>query len=96
MRVAKPIRELALCLLLGGVGTARMAMADEQRAEISFAQAERIALERVPDGRIDDIERELQAGRLVYEVEMHARQGGDYELIIDALDGHIIAAQIDD
>lgn len=94
------IQPMLFCALLAGAAGAsvvapRAAWA-EQTVEISFAQAERIALERVPGGTIKEIERELKRGQLVYEVDVRGPEALSYEIVIDAHDGRILSAHIDD
>jgi uncharacterized membrane protein YkoI len=66
------------------------------KTSISLAQAERIALERVPGGTIEEAERDRHAGREVYEIDVRDSQGRDHELVIDATDGRVISDVIDD
>lgn len=67
--------------------TAAEAMAS---ARVSLEQAEKIALQEVPGGRVLSIERDHEWGRPVFEVEMADADGWELELTIDATDGHIL------
>lgn len=64
-------------------------------ANISFEEAEKIALEAVPGGKIESIERETEWGRLVYEVEVLDPQGVEWDVVIDAADGKILEKKQD-
>lgn len=85
---------LALALTAGMGFTASAAHA--QDGLISIAEAERIALEHVPGGTIEEIERDRERGVIVYEVEVRAPNGVEHELVIDARTGRILRAEIDD
>jgi uncharacterized membrane protein YkoI len=65
------------------------------QANISFEEAEKIALEAVPGGKIVSIERETEWGRLVYEVEVVDQQGLEWEVVIDAADGKVLEVERD-
>jgi uncharacterized membrane protein YkoI len=65
-------------------------------AKISFERAEEIAIAHVGSGVVEDIERDDDRGRLVYEVDVVAKDGKEHELVIDANDGSIVKAEIDD
>lgn len=62
---------------------------------ISLEEARLIALERVPGGRIKEMEYDEFNGRLVIEIEM-TRDGVEYELKIDAYSGDILKLEYDD
>lgn len=64
-------------------------------ANISFEEAERIALEAVPGAKIESIERETEWGRLVYEVELLDQRGVEWDVVIDAADGKILEKKQD-
>lgn len=61
---------------------------------ITLADAERIALQHVPGGTIEDIERDQRLGKPVFEVDVRAKDGREHELVIDE-DGRVIAEEID-
>ena len=88
------IPALALALGLGLAGTT--ASAAPEPAELTFAEIERIALAEIPGGVVEDIERETERGRIVFEVEVRDPDGFEYELIIDAHDGEVLAQKSDD
>lgn len=87
-------------LLFGALATACIgtttALAAPAVTKISIEKAERIALERVPGGTIEKIEREHHLGKLVWEVDVRAADGREHEITIDAADGKIVAEEIDD
>lgn len=58
-------------------------------------EAGRIALERVPGGTIESIERDRHLGKLVYEVDVRAPDGREHDLTIDASDGRVLSEEID-
>ncbi len=78
----------------GRASERRISPADVERM-ISLAEAERIALERVPGGTVEDMERETRLGEPVIEVEVRGPDGREYELVIDA-SGRVISEEIDD
>jgi len=63
-------------------------------AEIDAATATKIALERVP-GRIDEVERDHERGKVVFEVDILGSDGVKYEVTIDANDGKVISVRRD-
>lgn len=85
---------LAAALALG-IG-ASTAAAQERAPAITFAQAEQIARSHVPDARVESIELEDERGVRVYEVELRTADGVEHEVLIDANDGRVIDARIDD
>jgi uncharacterized membrane protein YkoI len=85
---------LALALGASAVVTAT---AQQQRGPaITFSQAEQIARAHVPDATVESIELEYEHGQRVYEVELRTAQGVEHEILIDANDGHVVSARIDD
>lgn len=72
------------------------ALAQHREPRISMEQARRIALEHVPNSFVESIEHDWERGVEVYEVELRADNGVEHELVIDANDGHVISARIDD
>ncbi len=63
-------------------------------AEIDVATAIKIALERVP-GRVEEVERDHERGKPVFEVDILGDDGVEYEVTIDANDGSVISVQRD-
>lgn len=61
-------------------------------AEISADRAVEIALNRTGGGRVDEVEREWEHGRPVWEVEI-VRDGVEYELKIDRTNGDVVKAE---
>ena len=61
---------------------------------IGRSAAERIALRAVPGGRIESVERELEHGRLVWDVDV-LRNGVEYDLHIDARSGIVVRMRTD-
>lgn len=72
------------------------AAAPSRAPKISFDRAAQIAVEHVPDGVVEDIERDRRLGRVVYEVEVLAPDGREHDLVIDANDGRIVTEEVDD
>ena len=62
---------------------------------ISLERAARIALERVPGGVVEEIERDTEAGKDVIDVEVRAPDGREHEIVIDAKDGTVVSEEID-
>jgi hypothetical protein len=58
-------------------------------------RAAELALRRVAGGRVTEIEREWEHGRLVWKVEVHAG-GVEYDIRVDAATGAIVRARADD
>lgn len=67
---------------------------DSKQAIISIEEAKRIALEEF-SGKIDDIDLDIEDGRLIYEVEIE-RGDEEAEMEIDAYTGEIIVIEIDE
>src|SRR5690625_2492647 len=65
-----------------------------KEAIISIEEAKRIALEEF-SGKIDDIDLDIEDGRLIYEVEIE-RGDEEAEMEIDAYTGEIIVIEIDE
>lgn len=64
----------------------------EAQAKISKAEAEKIALEKVPGGKIKDSELEEEDGKLIYSFDIKTKGTKDItEVNIDAKTGEIIA-----
>ena len=83
-----------LALALGV--TASRALAQAPAPRITMEQAERIALDHVPGSTVESIERDSEGGTVVYEVELRAADGVEHEIVIDANDGRVIRAEVDD
>jgi uncharacterized membrane protein YkoI len=67
-----------------------------QQAPLSLKDAETIALRVVPGGRVISVERDMEWGRSVFEVEMLDADGWEIDLLIDATDGQVLRQQRDD
>lgn len=65
-----------------------------RQARIKFGKAERIAQKKVP-GKTQEIELELEDGKVVYSVEIEAIDGTT-EVSIDAKSGEILKVEKDD
>lgn len=63
---------------------------------LSLQKIEEIALKEVPGGRVISIERDIEWGHSVFEVEMIDREGWELELTIDATSGRVLRRQRDD
>lgn len=59
-------------------------------ATLSFDQLNQLALQRHPGTLVVEAALDEEGGRLVYEVELHDRQGMRHELELDALSGELI------
>jgi uncharacterized membrane protein YkoI len=59
------------------------------------AKAKATIGKQVANGRIDDIDRELRNGEVVYEVEYRDDSGAEYEIVV-AADGRILHRQRED
>lgn len=92
------LRNTLRTLLAGAfaIGIASTAAAQGRAPGITFTQAEQIAHHVVPDATIESIELEHERGVRVYEVELRTADGVEHEVLIDANDGHVIDARIDD
>ena len=62
---------------------------------LNFEDAARLALARLPDGRVHSVERETHLGREVFEVEVHTPDGCEHELVLSATDGEMIRQKRD-
>ncbi len=76
--------------------SASVAAAQERAPAITFRQAEEIARRHVPDATLESIELDYERGVRVYEVELRTADGVEHEILIDANDGHVVDARIDD
>ncbi|MBR3119072.1 PepSY domain-containing protein [Oceanobacillus profundus] len=66
-----------------------------QEVNITVEESKEIALTRVP-GTVEEVELEDEDGYLFYEVEVDARDGNEYEILIDAETGDVIAVESED
>lgn len=60
-----------------------------KQAKITKAEAQRIALERVP-GKVVESEIDKEKGRLVYEFEIKTSENKVFEVLVDAKTGEIV------
>lgn len=86
---------VALSIALG-FGAAHDFAGAQDSPRLGMEDARRIALQHVPGGRIESIELDYERGRAIYEVEVRDTQGREHELEIDANDGTVLRAEIDD
>jgi len=63
---------------------------------LSLKDAEAIALRAVPGGKVLSVERDVEWGRSVFEVEMLDAEGWEIDLLIDAGDGKVLRQRRDD
>lgn len=82
---------LALSLLAFMTSTTALATP----ATLSFDDAARAALARVPNGEVHSIERDTHFGRAVFEVEVHLPNGCEHEITVSATDASIVAEKVD-
>lgn len=73
-----------------------LAQPSSPNGDIGFERAREIALRHVPGAHVESIERDFEAGQLVYEVELRTPQGVEHELWIDARDGRVLRDEIED
>ena len=64
-------------------------------AKISLEEAEKIALKKVANGTITDVELDRENGLLVYEIEVE-KKWLEYDLVIDANTGDVLHVGKDD
>jgi uncharacterized membrane protein YkoI len=69
--------------------------ADRASIKFSFADARKIALQRVP-GKITDQELEKEKGRLQYAFEIVTADGKSFDVEIDAITGEILKVEDED
>lgn len=90
---------LAMCLALGAFSAACADDDDqalEKQSKISRAQAEKIALERVP-GTVSDTDIERDAGKLYWSIDIRPAKGGvEKEVDVDAMSGTVLSVKDDD
>lgn len=67
---------------------------NKKQEQISTKEAEKIALEYVGMGKVDDIELERKQGRLAYEVDVDLL-GEDGDVYVDAVTGEVLAVDGD-
>jgi uncharacterized membrane protein YkoI len=80
---------LASALALAGVGGAYAS------DDIGYERAAQIALQRVP-GEVQEIERDSELGKDVYEVTIRSAQRTTFEVTLDAHDGTVLEVEQDD
>jgi len=101
------IRNARALVLVAGLVSAVPALAQQTGAAnadppITLDAARKVALDRVPGGRIQDEELEREGGRLVYSFEISAPdKDGAQEVLVDARAGGIVSVspekeQLDD
>ncbi|WP_016699911.1 PepSY domain-containing protein [Actinoalloteichus spitiensis] len=73
---------------------ATSAEARENGPKISYEEAERIALERVPGARVTEVELDEDDGRYEWEIELR-KDRMEYDIDIDAVTGDIIGYEED-
>ncbi len=95
LRTRVQARTLVTPLLAGVAALALFTMASTAlAAKLSMADAERIALQHYPNASVEGVERDFELNVEVYEVELIDR-GVEYELVLDANDGHVIRTEVD-
>jgi hypothetical protein len=68
----------------------------EAQAKVSKLEAEKIALSRVPDGKIKEAEIEKEKGKLIWSFDIAKPGTKDItEVNVDALTGEIVAVEIE-
>ncbi len=63
--------------------------ATAQAHDIGFARAEQIALGQVK-GSVEEIAKKTRQGRALFEVDVRTPEGVQFEVRIDAQDGHVL------
>ena len=63
----------------------------QKEAKISKEQATKIALAKVPDGKVVSEELEREHGKLIYSFDIKTKSPGVTEVNVDALNGKIVA-----
>jgi uncharacterized membrane protein YkoI len=81
---------MALCLMVAATHTLA------QTSGISLQDAEHIALQLFPNSSVESVERDVDRGVPVYEVELRDDRGVEHEVIIDAQNGRVIRTHVDD
>jgi uncharacterized membrane protein YkoI len=89
-----PIKALfcivAICLFATGCATT-------SEAKISRAEAERVALAKVPNGVVKEGELEKEHGRLIWSFDIATPGSHNItEVHVDAMTGEIVAVEIED
>jgi len=72
---------------LAGAADDQAALA--KQAKISKEKAQEIALKKAP-GTVESSELEKEKGTLVYSFDIKTAQGGRTEVLVSAIDGHIV------
>lgn len=67
----------------------------EAAAGLSFDEAAKVALTRVPGGEVRSIERDTHFGREVFEVEVRTSDGCEHEVVVSAADGKVVRVKVD-
>lgn len=93
------IRHARSLMVVAGLVSALPALAQQTGATrtdppITLEAARKVALARVPGGRIQHEELEKEHGRRVYSFEMSAPgKSGAEEVLVDANDGQVVSVQ---
>ncbi|MDB6024263.1 MAG: peptidase [Verrucomicrobiales bacterium] len=99
MKITKFVRLFAVALLAGAVSfsaSAKDQKALEAEAKISKADAEKIALEKVPGGKIKEGGLEEEKGKLIWSFDIATKGSKNItEIAIDAKTGEIIAVDVE-
>ncbi len=66
------------------------------RAQISGDRALAIARTEVPNGRVVEAELEDEDGQFVYDVHVRVDDGAEFEVLIDAMTGVVVAVETED
>ena len=93
------IKEIALLSLATGllvVGLTACTSPSAKEAKISKADAEKIALNRVPNGTIKEAELEKEKGKLIWSFDVATPGTKNItEVNVDAITGEIVAVDIE-
>lgn len=81
--------------MIGAASTTPIVSASASELYVTKEESKIIALEAFP-GSVEEVELENEDGYLVYEVEIEGEDGIEYEVIIDAETGEIVAVETDD
>lgn len=71
------------------------ARAAQSGQQISMERAIAIAQKHVKGGRVKKAERDVEMGRLVYEIEIVTRDRKEYDIKVDAITGKIVSSRMD-
>lgn len=98
MKMTKTISALVAMCFLAGVGVqtaeAKEKSKSKSKPKITKSEAKKIALAKVPNGKVKETELETEHGKLIWSLDIATRGSKDVtEVHVDALTGDVVAIE---